>query len=493
MELFNKAWKHKFLLILILLGILLLLASLLYILAGSGKDGLGPAQILIINTGALLTLLGISFLLGSREDRNCGKDWIRKIPGLPNLLWVLVGLLAAYMIFLILPAFFNPFHRIVYFNRYLPDRAPIGVDLTATLDSIRSWFAEGKSSIYYPALVPLLFAPLLLLPYPLYYYVVATLTVFSFFVLAFIVPLLITDRRDKSIILLIFGVSIFSYGLQFELERGQFHTIAMLLCILAVYLFHRQSRQRFFAYVLFCISVQLKIYPALFIVLLVDDWRDWKTNLKRFAILGVVNFLLLFLLGFTYFSNFVDHIFTLSVVSPEISNVNHSIVSFLNYLLTPGARLLDANAYAWLAGNMGLMTNLFLALFAICFFLVWRNAYRRNCGVDSLLLMVCVLGGLMIPSVNHDYTLPLLTAPFALVVSEEYTQAVPRKLLVIPLLVLSSFVYAITLVPFLRKPPYLQNSFPLLILLLVITTILSLLRDPKSTEAITTAQTVESS
>ena len=127
---------------------------------------------------------------------------------------------------------------------------------------------------------------------------------------------------------------------------------------------------------------------------------------------------------------------------------------------------------------MGLMTGVFLLLFAVCFLLVWWNAYRRNTpGVDPLLLMACVLGGLIIPSVNHDYTLPLLTAPFALMVSVEYSRKSPRRLPVILLLILSAFVYATTLVPFLRKPIYLQNNFPLLILLLIITTLLSFLRD----------------
>ena len=58
------------------------------------------------------------------------------------------------------------------------------------------------------------------------------------------------------------------------------------------------------------------------------------------------------------------------------------------------------------------MINLFLAYFILCFIIVLVNAYRRNIrGINSLLVMACVLGGLLIPSINHDYTLPLLTAP----------------------------------------------------------------------------------
>ena len=145
-------------------------------------------------------------------------------------------------------------------------------------------------------------------------------------------------------------------------------------------------------------------------------------------------------------------------------------------MLTPGARLLDASARAWLEKNFGLAVALSLVLLAVCFLLVWRNACRRNCGLDSLLLMACVLVGLTVPSINHDYTLPMLTSPFALMVSERYTRSFSGKPLVIVLLILSSFLYAITLVPSLHKPLFLQNNFPLLVLLLIITTILSFLR-----------------
>jgi len=323
-----------------------------------------------------------------------------------------------------------------------------------------------------------------LVAYPINYYIITTITLVSYFTVGFLLPFLIVGGKDRSVVLFIFGISIFSYGLQFELERGQFHTLAMFFCILAVYLFHKQPKYRFFAYLLFCISVQFKIYPALFFVMFVDDWQAWANNIKRFAVLGLVNFLLLFLLGYSYFSRFITHIKTSSAASVELWNGNHSIIGFLNYILTPKAGLLGESSMVWVGKNINLLGSLFILYFAIAFIIVLGNAYRRNVrDIDPLLLMVCMIGGLIIPSINHDYTLPLLTAPFALIASEQYIRDIPQKrLAVIVLLISSSSAYALTLLPFIHKPLLLKNSFPLLIILLTVTTFLSFLREKGSVD-----------
>ena len=480
MNIFKKAVKNKFITFLIVPGVLIVLFSLFFDVSGAGKGGVGPAQFVIIDFGAALALLGVGLALSRWEPSQPAvrTRWLDRISSAPNIIWILTGVFIAYLIFLIFPVFLNPTHGVVYFNRYLPEHYPIGWDIIATIDSIKSWFTEGVSKVYYPPLVNILFAPLLLVSYPIYYYIVTILTVISYFLFGFLLPFIIVAKENRSVVSFLFGISIFSYGLQFELERGQFHTIALLLCVSAVYLFHRHPQYRFFAYVLFCISVQFKIYPALFFVLFVDDWRDWKNNIKRFAALGLVNFLLLFLLGFSYFSNFIAHIQASSTGPVETWSGNHSITGFLNYLLLPKTGLLGEGSQVWLGKNINLLGNLFLLYFAISFLIVWVNAYRRNIrGIDSSLMMVCLIGGLLIPSINHDYTLPLLTAPFALIASEQYIRDVlPKRMMIIVLLIISSFTYALTLLPFLRKPLYLKSNFPLLIILLTATTLFSFLR-----------------
>ncbi|HMB21861.1 MAG: glycosyltransferase family 87 protein [Chloroflexota bacterium] len=483
MDIFKRATKNKFVLFLTLLGVLIFLLSLLPGLLGLDRNGIGQRQLLVAIVGAAFVIVGIGLVLSEQETGQpvVRSSWLAGIPSLPNVVWVLIGSSIAYVIFLVAPMFFDAAHQIEYFGKYLYALHTLGTDFLTTLNSSRTWFAEGIAKAYYPPLTPILFAPFGLLAYPTNYHAITIISVISYFVAAGLLPCLLVREGDRSGALFIFGISIFSYGFQFELERGQFHTIAMLFCMLAIYLFHRQPRQRFFAYVLFCISVQLKIYPALFVVMFVDDWRDWKTNLKRFAALGMANFALLFLLGFSYFSNFTSHLMASSADRHEIWAGNHSIKSFLTMLTIPESHLLDANALAWLQERIGLFTFLFLAYFAICFVLVWVNSYRRNLrGIDSLLLMACTLGVLTVPPINHDYTLPLLATPFALMVAEPFTRNVPARIAVILLLVAAAFAYAATLVPYIRKPLYLQNSFPLLIVLLTATTLLSFLREKQA-------------
>jgi hypothetical protein len=472
--------KINKIIVLITAGALIIAASLLMDVLGSGKSGIGPAQIFATNLGSLLVLLGVGFWLAKQplEKHLSFAAISESVLKLPKSAWIVAGFFISYFFLFIEPMFFDPSGRILYFNKYIPDRSPIGVDFLTTLASINSWFSEGTASVFYPPLVNIVFAPLLLVEYPANYHIITIVTVVCFFIFAFILPLLIADKKSRAIVLFIFGISVFSYGLQFELERGQFHTMAMTLCLLSIYIFHKHPGFRFFAYVLFSISVQFKIYPAIFIVMFVDNWQDWKINLRRFAALGVANFLLLFLLGFGYFLQFTAHITNSISHSLEMWNGNHSISAFVRYLSVGGMGISDQDAQAWIGSNESLLESLLMAYFIILFIVTLINSYRKNIrGVDTTLLMSCMIGGLIIPPINHDYTLPLLTAPFALMAADEFTEKnLLQKTGIGFLLAAGSFVYSITLFPFLWKPDYLQNNFPLLMALLTAGALLSFFR-----------------
>lgn len=479
MQAFKEATKNRFAVFLVVSGILIVAFSLLFDLIVPGRRGVGIAQLTPAIVGATSAILGIGLVLSGRETGNLKtlSRWLARIPALPNFFWVVMGIVVAYVLFLIFPMFFNANQRVLYFSRYIPDHYPIGEDLLGTLASINMWFTTGDAQYFYPPLLTVLFSPLLFLSYPLNYYVVTILTISSFTFLAILVSRLTTESMDRSVPLLIFGISFLSYGLQFELERGQFHTLAITLCIAAVYLFHRHPRYRFFAYVLFCTSVQFKLYPAIFVFMFVDDWRDWKTNLKRFVTLGFANFALLFLLGSSYFQKLVSHMTESGQAWKQVWNGNHSITGFFYYLLKPNTRILDDSSIDWLSRNIVWVISLFLVYFVICFLSVWLTSYRQGARrVDSFLLMACALGCLLLPSINHDYTLPILTAPFALLVSEQYSSQAIKRILSGLLLSISAFAYTVTLIPFNHKLLIFRNSFPLLMVLLTTTTLLSLLR-----------------
>jgi Glycosyltransferase family 87 len=259
--------------------------------------------------GVLIALAGMGLLIYKKNGSSIPTGFWRrladKVLDQPIITWVAIGFVIAYFLFYISPTFLNAQGQFHYPTGYLPPREHIGFDTRLTLDHIRVWFEGGRQPKYiFPALTTVLFTPLLLLRYPANFYVVTAFTLTSYLILNLLLPLLIQKKESRLLILFIFAASIFSYGLQFELETGQFYTIAMMLTVAAIYIFHRHPAYRIFAYILFSISIQLKVFPAIFVVMFVDNWRDWKGIIKRFAMLGLANFALLFLLGYSYFSVF---------------------------------------------------------------------------------------------------------------------------------------------------------------------------------------------
>ena len=476
--------KNIFSYALIIFGILAALFSLLADVLGLGRSGINAAQVFVAEIGVIIALLGVASAIFQRERGPLGPSfWLElrdRMYNLPSLVWVVIGFLPAFLLSFIAPMFFAPNHEFQYAQGYLPNMDPVGNDFGLILNAARSWLQTGRTTPFvFTPLINILFAPLLLLGYPGSYYVITLATLGSYVILC-LLAILMSSGRNHLVIVFIAAISIFSYGMQFELERGQSHTIALMFGVLAVYVFHKHPHFRVFAYLLFCISVQLKFYPALLVVMFVDDWRDWKNNLKRFSALGLANILLLFVLGFSYFSAFFDHM-TGVLAKIDGWNGNHSISSFVFVLQDSGIGLFTGIPLEWIRTNTALISNLLYLYFFVCLLTVLINAYLKNTtGVNADLLLVCVIGGLTLPSANHDYSLPLLTAPFAMSISNWHTRDYRwAAIITILLTIIASFTYALTLFPFIYRPVYFQNSFSMLFIILTIVTLLNVAQKRK--------------
>jgi hypothetical protein len=264
--------------------------------------------------------------------------------------------------------------------------------------------------------------------------------------------------------------------MQFELERGQDNIIAFTLVVLAIYLFHYQESFRHLAYLLFSVSIHLKIYPAIFILMFIKDWHDWKGNLARFACLGTFNVALLFVLGPSMFVDFFRAItnYTDIVWSRPY---NMSIKSFVYALVHQEVMPLSSSFVLWLGQNLSLAELSFMVLFLLCLLAVVVKAYRNNkCLINYDLFLVCIIGAMIIPSVSIDYKLPLLALPLALALSRRSMQSGGlRRVGVILLIIIVSMAYSVTLFPFIDKPVILANSLPMLLVILVSITMLNFL------------------
>ncbi len=474
--------KNIFSYLIIIVGFFVALFSILLDAFGLGKGGIQAAQLFGVQTGIVISLFGIFVNILQRKNKTpFGSFWpmikerITRFSGLP---WVVLGMLPSFVAFLVMPVFFSPGQHFIYITDYLKRIYPLGNDLRLTLEAVQVWVQTHQTTDFiFTPLANFLFSPLLLLGYPRSFYFILFITLVSYLVLS-ILAVLMSNRQNRSLVVFIATITVFSYGLQFELERGQSHTIALMLSVLAIYIFHKYRDYRFFAYLLFSISIQLKFYPALLIVMFVDDWHDWKNTLQRMAALGLANILLLFMYGVAYFSAFYNSMVTDVSEIFQMIPENHSIKSFVFFLFNQENNFFDRTTLSWIEAHSGFVENMLMGYFLICFVIVLTNIYLRNeKGFNADLLMVCVIGGIILPSVSHDYSLPLLMAPFAVLLADWYKpgngRARPMTILVT---IIVSFAYSLTLFPIALRPLFLQSSLPMIFVILTGVTLMSILR-----------------
>jgi len=450
-------------------------------LIGLGKDGgIGASQLLGIQLGVVASLVGIGLLATDRDKNTSARKpfHLTKIWDLPVLYWVFFTFLIAYVSFFLLPVFFSKL-QIQYLTKYIPDAfvTHIGFDIEAIVSRIENWLRTGQSPYYdgfiaYPPLTIAVFATFSIIGYPAYFKLIVSMTVLAYLVAALVIPFLLVPKRNRTLLVLFFITGLFSYGLQFEQERGQFNLIAFAFCLIAIYIFHFHPRFRFFAYLLFSLSVQLKVYPVFFILLFVNDWGDWRNIVKRFLGLGVLNFTLLFVLGHKLFLDFI-HAITEYQLLQSSRYENLSIKGFVYYLSNDVFGTTETNLPAFTR----VAETFFWLLLGACFLSVVGYAiYHKTRGLNLYLLLICTIAALIVPSVSNDYKLSILIIPMTLVLCclPEFNTH-KKKTISILMVILASLAYWTTLYPATVKPEYLSRNFPALIVILIAITILNFL------------------
>ena len=480
--------KVNFVTVMIFIGVSITLISLLADLLGIGSGGIQAAQIMLAELGLLLICLGIFLIILARRCNLSPVMFIslvvHKVVDLPALVWVVTGVLPSVVFFFVVPMFFNSHQHVRYIVDYLPKGEPVGSDLRNDMYSAKSWFQDRQTrGFLFTPLKNIIFYPFILVDYPINYYVLSLITLLCY-LLSISLTLLISKPGMHPLIVFIGSISLFSFGGLFELEMGQYYTITFAIALLAIYIFHRHPEFRLFAYALFCIAVQLKFTPALLIFLLVDDWRDWKTNLKRFAALGLINFLVLFIFGFSYASTLFSSRTHQLQTTGEFSIRNHSIWSSTAVFGASGLGIFSEDAMSWIRSNYTGITLFLIIFYLLCLIVVVVNSYinnERSINVD--LLLICIIGGLILPTISHDYTLPILTIPFALSIANwfERTYPFPRILLII-ITVVTAFAYSTILFPFQYKPEIFQNNLPVFYIILIAVTTINLLHNKPISE-----------
>ena len=282
--------------------------------------------------------------------------------------------------------------NVMRYYEHVPFMKTIGHDFAVMVEHSRS-LLHGQTPYYegyaFPPLTSALFIPFVKLPHSIAYRIMLFLTLGAFTGMLFLAARL-NKSTDKSIPVFLLTTGLFSYGFQLELERGQFNIVALFLCFLAIYLFHN-TKFRKLSYLLFIISVQLKIYPILLIFTFTESFRDVRRSLIRYSLIALANFILLFCLGPSIFMDFIKSVYHL-VGKPYLWVGNHSLKAFS--LSRPFGFIPDIP-----------LTFLVLLMLVGCFCFCF---IRRKSPLDKYLLTLSGLCLLILPSSSHDYKLSLL-------------------------------------------------------------------------------------
>ena len=385
--------------------------------------------------------------------------------------WIaFAAFLFSYFWFYIRMVFFHP-SRVMQVLEPVRRLDPIGYDLMRMVGHATAWvnhtispYAELNN---FPPVATLTFVPFTWVPLPTAYMVMTILTLVCFFWVAFLFPYLLpSPRKVYPILVLIFVVTLTSYGLQFELERGQFYTLSIALAFAGIYLFHKVPRLSWLAYLLFSFSIQLKIFPFVFVFMFIRDWRDWKNNLLRFAGLFAFNIALLFILGWGTFVEFFN-ILTGMAADPFVWIGNMSARSFSRLAFPTILERLSIST-GWVKNGGSSLVEFVLTLLIVILFAltIWRVYKRNRPGIDPYLLFVCTCANLLLPPISHDYKLPTLagsTAILLIALQEIQLGLRWRRIFIITLTAIFSLMYFFTQYSTIVKSPLIANNFPVIL------------------------------
>lgn len=467
-------------------GALLVFISLLVDIVGLGKSGFQAAQIGGVLVGVFLGLAGCGLRSLPENQKPLRQILAEKMDAalhIPVLAWVLTGFLGVFLLYFVRPMFFDTSRQLSYFADYLPALDPIGNDLNYNTRAITLWL-QGQSPYelgyhFYPPLYHIVFAPILIFNAQGKYFLMTGLTLLSFGSL-----FLLLQRKNAGspgIFVFFFLTGLFSYGMQFELERGQFNVLALLLALTGIWLYHKFSSFRLLAYTLWTIAVHIKLWPGVFLLMFFSRQNNRRENLITLLQLGAFNLAAFLVLGYENFLRFIDAVTTESRnplwLLPDKQPINHSIAAFIDKLAKNNDNEIPAQLAEWLSSSGSPVSFLLLAVIVLCSLIIlWQTLKHRPDLLHADALMLLILLGFLLPGTSIDYKLVLLAPGLAVVLANRTLPELRwQKVLFIGLILLMSAAYSLTLVPYLYRTGLLITAFPMLFTLLLCLTGLNLL------------------
>jgi len=324
--------------------------------------------------------------------------------------WLFWAILAGYSVSFLSIYVYHTYFAGAAVMRFFQDvpamKEGIGFDLLVNTESCSRCFREGIRSdgtMYFSPLFVILFYTLSRIDPVTLRWASCAITLFSYVAVCLMLPRFWNgSSRVSCSSLFIMATGLTSYGLRFDLERGQWNAVAMLLTFLALVLKRSQRREtRYLGYSLFILAVHLKLWPLIFIIGFATPNAGWKTNVRRFLLFIAANVALLFLLGPTFLKAYLITL-TKRVGDPYLWFGNLSLYSFTEQV---------SEAHGWNPYFLACASWAFTITYILTLIFVF---YRQWDGDNILVLILCLLGALLFPTTSHEYKLLLLTMGLAL-------------------------------------------------------------------------------
>jgi len=357
----------------------------------------------------------------------------------------IVAVVLVYILAFIWPIFLSQ-DTGMWFPHYIQaagDRT--GGDLRGALtfaNSLKDTFNPYVAGNFYSPLNSVFFLPLTLFGDRAAYWFITLFTIGIYLLAGWLSFKFLSPHVNKTILALLLVLGLFSYGFQFEIERGQSNVLTMAIGMLAVYLFHFTptskslawgfTRFRWLSYVLFTIAVHIKIYPIVLLVFFVKDSLWNKRDVLRVVSLFAANTALFFVFGTKMFQSFWSAIKQIQLYAGvgHAGEINHSIFSFTH---TPN--------YPFLQQYYGILLLVIVAAFFVSVLPWFISAFDIKYRLRYLLPIAGMLT-FFIPSVSYDYKLSLLPLYFIFYFSLEQKMNWLQKLIFALVAVLVNFAFS---------------------------------------------------
>jgi hypothetical protein len=203
-----------------------------------------------------------------------------------------------------------------------------------------------------------------------------------------------------------------SYGFMYEVHRGNIDLYALLCCLLAVWAAVRLPRSPWWPAAALAVAVNLKLYPAVLLVLLF-----WRYRLRALVPVLVTNAVLLLAAGPVNTWRLFTWLTTMSPGSRKSTWAEMGSAGMAAVM-----RVTDPTLGSWIIVPLFLVP---LGLWAASAALLMRRGWTTRRAV--LLAASCIPLMGVVPTLSNDYKLVLFVFPLAVIAATLGSMAAPRE------------------------------------------------------------------